>query len=63
MAKRVINTQQVFKGKVLDVKLQESKIENVEKSRTILVSGLPKGVTESESSYPLSKEKEWWRRS
>jgi hypothetical protein len=57
VAKRVINTQQVFKGKVLDVKLQESKIENVEKSRTILVSGLPEGVTESDVHIHFQKKK------
>jgi hypothetical protein len=58
VAKRVIHTQQVFKGKVLDVKLQdESKRENVEKSRTILVSNLPEGVTESGVYIHFQKKK------
>jgi hypothetical protein len=58
VAKRVIHTQQVFKGQVLDVKLQdESKRENVEKSRTILVSNLPEGVTESGVYIHFQKKK------
>ena len=66
MAKRVIEIHQVFKGKVLNVKLQEtetnpnneeSERENSEKSRTIFVSGLPEGVTESDVRIHFQKKK------
>ena len=66
MAKQVIKTQHVFKGKVLDVKLREAEVnpnvetsekENVEKSRTIMVSDLPEGVTESSVHIHFLKKK------
>ena len=62
VAKRVVNTEQVFKGKVVDLKLQgsnneESEKENVEKSRTILVSNLPDGVTEGDVHIHFQKKK------
>ena len=63
MAKRVVNTRKVMKGNVLDLELQEAKVtseksggdENVEKS--ILVCGLPEGVTEKEITIHFQKKK------
>ena len=64
MAKQVIKTQQVFKGKVLDVKRQEAEVNpNVKKSEkenesaTVLVSGLPEGVTENGIHIHFQKKK------
>ena len=64
MAKQVIKTQQVFKGKVLDVKLREAEVNpNVEKSEkenesaTVFVSGLPEGVTENGVHIHFQKKK------
>ncbi|CAB4023539.1 poly [ADP-ribose] polymerase 14-like isoform X2 [Paramuricea clavata] len=66
VAKKVVDREQVFKGKVLNVKLkdtetnpnnEESEKENVEKSRTILVSNLPDGVTESGFHIHFQKKK------
>ena len=62
MAKQVIKTQHVLKGKVLDVKLQEAEVNpNVEKSEkesvTVLVSGLPEGVTENGVHIHFQKKK------
>ncbi|CAB4023542.1 poly [ADP-ribose] polymerase 14-like isoform X2 [Paramuricea clavata] len=66
VAKKVVGREQVFKGKVLNIKLQEtetnpnneeSERENVEKARTILVSGLPEGVTEGDVHIHFQKKK------
>ena len=66
VAKRLVDTEQVFKGKVLDIKLQETKLklnneeserDNIEKSRTISVSNLPEGVKESDVHIHFQKKK------
>ena len=54
VAKRVAEREQIFKGKLLNVKLQSSETtieaaeeDSSEKERTVLVSDLPEGTTES----------------
>ena len=69
VAKIVVNTQKIFKGKVLEVKYlgTEMATENVEKSRnsesssekesTVMVSGLPEGSTENSVHIHFQKRK------
>ena len=66
MAKNVVDRPQVFKGKNLIVKLQETEAksnnespedENIDKSRTVLVSDLPEGVSESTIHIHFQKKK------
>ena len=66
MAKNVVDRSQVFKGKNLIVKLQETEAkpnnkspedENIDKSRTVLVSDLPEGVSESTIHIHFQKRK------
>ena len=73
----MVNTEQLFKGKVLEekriwrVKMKdEEKLRNQEKSgekelTTVEVHGLPvaRRVHRKKRSHPFSKEKERWRRS
>ena len=61
MAKRVVDKQQIFKGKPLKVKLlvkkynnKESEIE--ENGNTVLVSDLPEGLTENNIHTHFQKE-------
>ena len=69
VAKTVVNTQQIFKGKVLEVKHLDTEMatENVEKltnsessgekESTVIVSGLPKGCTENSVHIHFQKRK------
>ena len=68
MAKAVVNTQQIFKGKVLEVKHlgTEMAAENVvnrsnkssgERESTVMVSGLPEGSTENSVYIHFQKKK------
>ena len=68
MAKAVVNTQQIFKGKVLEVKHldMEMATENVEnrsnessgeRESTVMVSGLPEGSTENSVHIHFQKRK------
>ena len=66
VAKNVVDRPQVFKGKNLIVKLQETeakpnskslKDENIEESRTVLVTDLPEGVGESAVHIHFQKKK------
>ena len=65
----VVNTQQIFKGKVLEVKHLSTEMakENVEKSEnnessgkkesTVMISGLPEGSTEKSVHIHFQKKK------
>ena len=66
VARSVIRTQQFFKGKKLVVKLQEPKSkrnnnplgrESIDKSRTVSVSDLPEGTSESDVHIHFQKNK------
>ena len=66
VARSVIGTQQFFKGKKLVVKLQEPKSkrnneplgkESIDKSRTVSVSDLPEGTSESDVHTHFQKNK------
>ena len=66
VAKNVVDRPQVFKGKNLMVKLQETEAkpnnegpedENIDESRTVLVSDLPDGVSESTVHIHFQKKK------
>ena len=66
MAKRVVDTPQVFKGENLNVILQEaegkpdnekSEDESIDESRAILVSDLPAGTSESTVHIHFQKKK------
>ena len=68
MAKTVANTTQIFKGKELEVKLGTDTLQNLEELRnekhderneqkTISVSGLPEGSTESSVQIHFQKRK------
>ena len=66
MAKTVIRTPQVFRGKQLVVRLQEPdstpdnelpERKNVDETRTILVSDLPEGVSESDVHIHFQKKR------
>ena len=66
VAKTVIEIPQVFKGKKLVVKLQEPvttpdnevpERKNVDETRTILVSDLPEGVSESDVHIHFQKKR------
>ena len=66
VATSVVRTQQVFKGNMLVVKLQEPKSkrnneaperENIDKSRTVSVSDLPEEASESDVHIHFQKNK------
>ncbi len=66
VAKKVAGSEKVFRGKVLDVKLQSletsatietSGDECTEKARTIIVSDLPEGATENNVCIHFKKKK------
>ena len=66
VAKAVVNTQQIFKGKVLEVKHLDTATENVvnrsnessrERESTVMVSGLPERSTENSVHIHFQKKK------
>ena len=68
VAKIVVNTEQIFKGKVLEVKHLSTEMakENVvnrsnkssgERESTVMVSGLPEGCTENSVHIHFQKKK------